>query len=87
LGRYDPQRSFHFPWSSDVGAKVEQLVLDLTQAERQFALADRGDGNADRRVGLVDLADGGHSRGEFGDAAAVDQSGAAAVAGPRVYFV
>ena len=72
---------------SDIGTQVEKLVLDTAQPIRDFARRQRGDGDTDRRVGLVDLADRGDARSGLADAAAVDQPGGAAVAGARVDFV
>src|SRR3954468_20884085 len=47
----------------------------------------RGDREADRGIGLVDLSDRNHSERRLADAAAVDQPGRAAVARFRVNFV
>ncbi len=83
----DAQRAFDLAGRRDVGAKVEQLVLDARAAARGFAAAERSDGDADRGIGFVDFADRGHAQARLADAAAVDQPGAAAVAGPRVDLV
>ena len=71
----------------DVGAEIEHLVLDAAQADPECAVLKRGDGNADRRVGLIDLTDRGDARTGLADPAAVDQPGAAFVAGARVNLV
>jgi hypothetical protein len=43
--------------------------------------------DADRRIGLVDVADRGDARIGLGDAGAVDEPGLAGIAGARVDFV
>ena len=84
----DAQRAFDLAGRGDVGAEVEQLVLDAHAAgQRGLAAGQRGDGHADRGIGLVDLADRGHAQARLADPAAVDQPGAAAVAGARVDLV
>ena len=76
------------PRRGDVGAEVEHLVLDLAQADRRGRpSASAAMATPIARIGLVDLADRGHARARLGNAAAVDQPGAAAVAGARVDFV
>jgi hypothetical protein len=41
-------------------------------------------GDADRAIGLVDIADRGQARVRLGDARAVDQTGLAGIAGARI---
>jgi len=70
-----------------IGAEVEHLILDRTQPVRQFTCGKCGNGEADRAIGLVDIADRSHSRRRFGNATAVDQPGRASVARARVDFI
>ena len=57
------------------------------QLSGELAAGQRGNRDADRRIGLVDLADRGHARLDLLTATAVDQPGAAAVAGAGVDLV
>ena len=88
LRRDDAQRAVDLPGRGDIGAEVEQVVLDARAAQsRALAVGQRGDSDADRGIGFVDLADGRHPQARLADPAAVDQPGAAAVAGARVDLV
>ena len=87
LGRDDAQCAFDFARSGDVGAKVEHVVLDADQIVAQLAGAKLGDGATDRGIGFIDIADRGHPRARLAHPAAVDEAGAAAVAGAGVDLV
>ncbi len=80
LCRHDAQRAVDPRGRRNVRAEIEQVVLDDAQRRRRRPLAERGDGDADRAVRLVDVADRRHARIGLGDARPVDQPGGAGVA-------
>jgi hypothetical protein len=71
---------------AQIGAEVEQVVLDAGQHRIDVAIAGRRvqPRDPDRRVGLVDRAVGLDAQRVLGDPAAVAQRGLAGVAAARV---
>jgi hypothetical protein len=70
-----------------VGAEVEQLVLDGAQAGAVALVRDLEEGEADRAIGLVDVADRLRARMVLGDPGAVGEAGVAAIPGAGVDLV
>src|SRR6478672_11622880 len=87
LAAYDPKRALHFARRRGVGAEVEQVVLDLEQAQFDGLVVKRGYGDTDRRIGLIDLTDRRHAQARLADAATVNEAGRAAVPCPSVDLV
>src|SRR5438270_7125188 len=87
LARDDAQRAVDLSGSGNVGAEIEEVVLDSQQPVRELARTNRSNRNADRGIGFVDFADSRHAQARFAHSAAVDETRAAAVARPRVDFV
>jgi hypothetical protein len=71
----------------EVGAEVEQLVLDGAEDGAVALVGDVEQGEADRAVGLVDVADRLRSRMVLGDPGAVGEPGVAAIPGAGVDLV
>ena len=71
----------------EVGAEVEQVILDAGEDARVAGAGQRGHGQADRAIGLVHRADRFHPRRVLGRARTVDQPGGAVVAGAGVDLV
>src|SRR6266704_3501911 len=65
----------------DVAAQIEQVVLDALENPVDFFRDRLGEKHADRRIELVDFAQGNDARTVFANARTVAQSGFAAVAG------
>ena len=70
----------------EIGAEIEQFVLDPAEHRRRFSL-DMEQGDADRAVRLVDVADRGQARIGLRDSRAVDEAGLAGIAGAGVDLV
>jgi hypothetical protein len=91
LRRHDPQRHVRrgeiVSRRGEVGAEIEQVVLDAGQRGGMRTARMRADRKADDAVRRVDRADRFHARGVLGQARAVDQPGGAVVAGARVDLV
>ena len=69
----------------EVGAEIEQIVLDAPQHRIQFGrIGQMHPHNADRGVGLVHGAIGGNAQIIFRTAFAAAERGGAVIAGPRV---
>ncbi len=89
LGRGDAQRAFDPVRSGEIGAKVEQVVLDPQQhrVDQLRLPAEVYPRHADGGVGLVHVAVGGDAQGVFGDALARAERRRAGVAAARIDFV
>jgi hypothetical protein len=86
----DAQRHFGrreiFAGRGEIGAEIEQFVLDARQHRPRLA-AGMEQGDADHAVRLVDVADRGDPGIGLGDARAVDEPGFAGIAGAGVDLV
>jgi hypothetical protein len=71
----------------EIGAEVEQFVLDRRQHGSGGGIRDLPQGNADRRIGLVDIADRLRAPMVLGDPRPVGKAGVTGVAGARVNLV
>jgi hypothetical protein len=69
---------------SEIGAKIEQVVLDPLQRRCQWMLPQRDDRHANRRIRLVDIADRLHQRARLRHAGAIDQPRPTVIPGPRI---
>jgi hypothetical protein len=85
-GRY-AQRALDFGGRGEIGAEVEQIILDAGEHGVEIGVGERGAGDSDRRIGLIDFADGVDARVGLGYARAVDEAGAAVVPGAGVDLV
>src|SRR5262245_17433573 len=74
----------HAERHADVGADVEQLVLDALEDGSDLRQDVAGERDADQRVELVDRPEGADPAVELGHAAAVAEARLAAVAAARV---
>src|SRR5437868_13835703 len=87
----DPQRHLAgrevFSRRGDVGAEVEQLVLNCPEHRARLLVVDVQQGDADRAIGFVDVADRVSERMFLGDPRPVREAHFATVAGPRVDLV
>ena len=83
----DAQRAVDLAGRGDVGAKVEQLVLDASASRRDFAVFEQGSATpiAPLASSTSPIAAQAHAR--LGDARAVGKPISAAVAGARVDLV
>lgn len=68
----------------EIGAEIEQFVLDRIQQRPEGVIPDMEQGEPDRAVGFVDVADRPGPDVILGNARAVDQPGFAVIAGPRI---
>ena len=64
----------------DVGAQIEHVVLDAGEDRIRLAVAGVQPREPDRRIGLVDVADGGGARAVLADPGAVGERCLTAVA-------
>ena len=94
LGGGDPQRILRLPAvfrHAQVGAQVEQVVLDAPQHGVHAALRVQAfggnSGDADGGIGLVHRADGGDAQAGLGNPAAVAQPGFALISAARIDFI
>ena len=67
-----------------IGAQIEQIVLDQGERGSDRIAGLVGNGDADRRIGLVDLADRRQPQRILGDARAIDQPRRPGVAGAGI---
>ena len=56
------------PGRGEIGAEVEQLVLDSAELRARLMIFDMEQGDSDRRIGFVDVADRLASRMRLGNA-------------------
>ncbi len=87
LRGHDAQRALYPFGGGEIGAEIEQFVLDAAEHGPRRLVPDRRQSGADRRIRLIDVADRGHARIGLGDARAVDKPGVAGVAGAGVDLV
>jgi hypothetical protein len=75
------------PRGGEIGAEIEQFVLDDGQPPPLPFVRHRQYGQPDRAVGFVDVADRGEKRVGLGAAGAVGEAGRAGIAGAGVDLV
>jgi hypothetical protein len=87
LAGLDAQRALDSVRSGEVGAEIEQFVLDSAEHRLGLFAPDGEQSDADRAVRLVDVADRGEARVGLGDSRAVDEARLPGIAGAGVDLV
>ena len=75
-----------FAGGGEVGAEIEQLVLDAPEDVSVRVVSDVEKRYSDRAIGFIDVADRRDAQIRLGDSGAVDQAGIALVARASVDF-